>query len=676
MKGASALLRLLLAAALALSGLAGAAPAWAAEPAEEGGATQAAAQGAGEEGGDAAATPDGDGAATPAAGPEGVSSDAPAAPAAEASPEATPAPEPKAGPQPLRPMGSEQTDGATGLVYEIWGEGQGGADCGPGAYVVGYEGGGTGLAVPASLGGSPVVSVNLPECGLTSLDVTACTDLANLNCERNSLASLDVSRNTALVYLYCLYNGTLAELDVGGLTGLTGLWCDDNSLASLDVSGNPALTILSCERNSLAELDVSRNAALMDLSCGGNSLAELDVGGLAALRSLYCQGNRLTSLDVSGNTALAYLQCSYNSLAELNVGGLAKLTGLWCQGNSLASLDVGGSPALAQLCCFHNRIPDSDARRALVARFGSGSVLPQDVPDSAALSVAFDSRGGSAVAGRSVAPGSAVGSLPRTSRTGHSFAGWFTAPSGGTQVTASTVVTGDVTYYAQWRANTCTVKFDANGGKVSGKAAASVKRAYGQALGSLAKATRTGYDFLGWFTGKVKGTKVGAGTKVTKNVTYYAHWKAKGPVVTLNANGGKMGKAAATSKVYPKGKALGKLATPTRSGYSFLGWFTAKAKGEKVTAKTKATRNITLYAHWKAKTYTVRLDANGGKVGKAATSSLKKAYNAKLGKLAVPKRGGHQFLGWYTKKSGGQKVTPYTKVTKPVTLYAHWRRAR
>jgi uncharacterized repeat protein (TIGR02543 family) len=236
-------------------------------------------------------------------------------------------------------------------------------------------------------------------------------------------------------------------------------------------------------------------------------------------------------------------------------------------------------------------------------------------------------------------------------------------------------VTADLTVTAKYTANTCTVKFDANGGKVGGKASASVKRAYGSALGSLAKPVRSGYTFLGWYTGKVQGTKVGATTKVTKATTYYAHWKANGPVVTLNAAGGKVGGAATASMVKAKGAAVGKLATPTRTGHAFLGWYTAKKGGTKVTAKTRVTRNVTYWAHW-AKIHTVKLDANGGKVGGKASVSVKKTHNSKLGKLATPKRTGYQFLGWYTSKSGGKKVASATKVAKAVTLYAHWKRAR
>lgn len=43
---------------------------------------------------------------------------------------------------------------------------------------------------------------------------------------------------------------------------------------------------------------------------------------------------------------------------------------------------------------------------------------------------------------------------------------------------------------------------------------------------------------------------------------------------------------------------VGTLPTPTRSGYTFDGWYTAKDGGTKVSDSLKVTANITLYAHW------------------------------------------------------------------------------
>ena len=53
---------------------------------------------------------------------------------------------------------------------------------------------------------------------------------------------------------------------------------------------------------------------------------------------------------------------------------------------------------------------------------------------------------------RTVQSGAAVGTLPTPTRAGHRFDGWFTAVTGGTRVTASTVVRGNVTYFARWTA--------------------------------------------------------------------------------------------------------------------------------------------------------------------------------------------------------------------------------
>ena len=65
----------------------------------------------------------------------------------------------------------------------------------------------------------------------------------------------------------------------------------------------------------------------------------------------------------------------------------------------------------------------------------------------------------------------------------------------------------------------------------------------------------------------------------------------------------------------------------------------------------------------------VVLNANGGKIGEAATA---KRLFMTGGALPTPARTGYKFAGWYTKKSGGTKVTSKTKVTKSVTWYAHW----
>jgi len=91
--------------------------------------------------------------------------------------------------------------------------------------------------------------------------------------------------------------------------------------------------------------------------------------------------------------------------------------------------------------------------RDLIAGTGfntAGITFIEDVVSSA-FTVTFDANGGTvAESSREVTAGTAVGTLPTPTRRGYGFVGWFTAADGGTQIDASTPVSGAVTYYAHW----------------------------------------------------------------------------------------------------------------------------------------------------------------------------------------------------------------------------------
>lgn len=72
---------------------------------------------------------------------------------------------------------------------------------------------------------------------------------------------------------------------------------------------------------------------------------------------------------------------------------------------------------------------------------------------------------------------------------------------------------------------------------------------------------------------------------------------------------------------------------------------------------------------------TVKFNPRKGKISSSGKTKLL-SQNAKVGKLPKTSRHGHRFLGWYTKASGGKKISSTSKVhfsgaTK--TYYAHWR---
>lgn len=158
---------------------------------------------------------------------------------------------------------------------------------------------------------------------------------------------------------------------------------------------------------------------------------------------------------------------------------------------------------------------------------------------------------------------------------------------------------------------------------------------------------------------------------VVSDMTVNAQWQAASYTVTYNANGGR---CLQTSKEVTYLGNYGNMATPTRDGYTFEGWYTQIQGGTQVTSDSKVeiTDNITIYAHWKANSYQITYDTNGGKVDATGKSVV---MGERYGSLAVPSRGGYSFCGWWTSVDGGEHITESSNVSIPNNhrLYAHWK---
>jgi len=121
-------------------------------------------------------------------------------------------------------------------------------------------------------------------------------------------------------------------------------------------------------------------------------------------------------------------------------------------------------------------------------------------------------------------------------------------------------------------------------------------------------------------------------------------------MVAFDANGGTV---SLSNCVVEKGVAIGELPTPTWDGFKFLGWYTAKDGGTKVSAKTKVLADVTYYAHWGASSSPTQESGVGFKiysnVSGSAPSTAASEYNGYL----------------YDEKSGDVKGTIQVKVGKP-----------
>lgn len=126
---------------------------------------------------------------------------------------------------------------------------------------------------------------------------------------------------------------------------------------------------------------------------------------------------------------------------------------------------------------------------------------------------------------------------------------------------------------------------------------------------------------------------------------------------------------------------------PTRSGYTFEGWYTKSSGGEKYDFSTVVTGDMTLYAHWdkvssggggtvvppeepeQPSAFTVTFDSNGG--------SLISDQTVLAGNIAEnpkePTKEGYIFGGWINEEDSS-RYDFTEKVTSDVSLYAIWQK--
>lgn len=109
-------------------------------------------------------------------------------------------------------------------------------------------------------------------------------------------------------------------------------------------------------------------------------------------------------------------------------------------------------------------------------------------------------------------------------------------------------------------------------------------------------------------------------------------------------------------------------AAPSKEGYAFTGWYTDMALTTPYVFSAPLTTDITLYAKWAIRTYTVTFNANGG----SDVAPQPVEYLLKASTPEIPTRAGYDFTGWYTDVELTTLYNFNTPVTADITLYAQW----
>jgi uncharacterized repeat protein (TIGR02543 family) len=262
-------------------------------------------------------------------------------------------------------------------------------------------------------------------------------------------------------------------------------------------------------------------------------------------------------------------------------------------------------------------------------------------------------------------------------RTGYTFAGWNTAANGsGTDYTngQSVTITGALTLYAKWTANSNTVTFSSNYGTPT-TSTQSITSDVSTALTSNAF-TRTGYTFAGWNTASNgSGTNYtdGQSVTITGALTLYAKWTADTYTITYNSNGGT---SVADGSYTFAGTGI-TLPSPTKTGYTLDGWYEASnLSGSALTSPYSPSQSRTIYAKWTANTQTITYAAGTGGSGNAPTSPLTVSYGSTFTTPSnTYSRTGYTFAGWSdgTNTYAAAATYPSTgTVSGNVTLTATW----
>lgn len=268
--------------------------------------------------------------------------------------------------------------------------------------------------------------------------------------------------------------------------------------------------------------------------------------------------------------------------------------------------------------------------------------------------------------------------IANPTRDGYTFAGWF--DEDGNAWNASTVITGSVTYYAKWDANSYELTLYANGGAYADGSDVKVYPASETTpIGNVEIPAREGYAFRGWYTKADGGERVEFETTSTldKDTILYAHWTEAVYQVTYQGQDFSW-----TNKNVKYGSTV---KAPTSSnydveGYTITGWYTTRTYDEGTEwnfAEDTVTQNTVLYAKYEAKAFTITFDANGG-VGAQYTQSFAFGESKPLTANQFT-REGWSFVGWATEKDSGEIVyedQQYTSFdsadSKDITLYAVW----
>ena len=286
--------------------------------------------------------------------------------------------------------------------------------------------------------------------------------------------------------------------------------------------------------------------------------------------------------------------------------------------------------------------------------------------------------GGNTTVSDTYTTGGTAITLPTPTKTGYFFDSWCDDVA----LTSCLIVgaqtpTADATLYAKWTIGNYTYSYNYNGA-TSGNSISSQTYYTGNQAFTMPAPSKTGYTFAGWYKEVGFVNLVSGPQTPSESFSLYAKWTAATFTLTYNYNGATGGNTTASAS-YTTGGSTITLPTPTKTGYTFAGWFNDSVFTTRLIGPLSPSADATLYAKWTAINYTLTYSSTQSNSGIVPTDST----NYNIGNVATVMantgslvRTGYTFAGWTVASDGSGTVLSsgqtVTFGSANITLYAKW----
>ena len=242
--------------------------------------------------------------------------------------------------------------------------------------------------------------------------------------------------------------------------------------------------------------------------------------------------------------------------------------------------------------------------------------------------------------------------LPVLTQNGYIFDSWYYDSAYETLAVPGAALTSNVSLYAKWSIANYTISYYDTNGVTQFNNLSPTTYVMADRTITLPIPIKNGYSFFGWYDIDLENIILSIAPMSYGNLSLYAKWQSTTYNITYY-DGSTQLNLSPTTYDYTVGATL---PTPTKTGYTFIGWRYDHGNGEtgytditNISANPSGIPNpidYTLYAQWQENTYTITYYDETNVLTGLSPSSY--SFNHSAITLPTPTKANYLFDGWYT----------------------------